>query len=92
MQSHLDSQRPLLIDTHVNEAAWSTAPETLSFSTELSLASNGFPHLGKRILDILQWILLLLLLLVSLLGIALELLEKIAHGGTGNARRYDDVQ
>lgn len=80
MQSHLDSQRPLLIKTHVNEAPWSTASETLSFSAELSLASNGFPDLGKRILDILQWILILLLLLVALLGVVLELFEKVAHG------------
>jgi hypothetical protein len=80
MQSHLDSQRPLLIDTHVNETAWSTPSETLSFSAELSLASNGLPDLGKWILDILQWILILLLLLVTLLGVALELLEKAAHG------------
>lgn len=72
IQSHLDSHRPLLLDTHVNESAWTTASETLSFSTELSLASKGFPNLSERILDILQWILLLV--------VALELVKKVAHG------------
>ena len=75
IQSHLDSHRPLLLDTHVNETAWTTASEALSFSAELSLASKGFPDLSERILDIRQWILLLV--------VALEVVEKVAHGDRG---------
>jgi hypothetical protein len=61
----------LLLDTYVNESAWTTASEALSFSDEPTLDSKGFPHLSERILDILQWILLV---------VALELVEKVAHG------------
>jgi hypothetical protein len=71
IQSHLDSHRPLLLDTYVNESAWTTASEALSISDEPTLDSKGFPHLSERILDILQWILLV---------VALELVEKVAHG------------
>lgn len=71
IQSHLYSHRPLLLDTYVNESAWTTASEALSFSDEPLLDSKGFPHLSERILHILQWILLV---------VAFKLVEKVAHG------------